>query len=117
MSLREMARRASVPAARNPADVLIAAYSAAVANAYLALARGDTVAAGVFHRYVSQRFHGDAVTGIARQLPAGAAEQQVLLQRAGPAVVDRKRDADIVERQLGWRDGFAGDRSHRFQTQ
>ena len=43
MSLREMARRASVPAARNPADVLIAAYSAAVANAYLALARGDTV--------------------------------------------------------------------------
>ena len=43
MSLREMARRASVAAPRNRADALIAAYSAAVASAYLALARGDTV--------------------------------------------------------------------------
>ena len=42
MSLREMARRASVAAPRNAADARIAAYSAAVANAYLALARGDT---------------------------------------------------------------------------
>ncbi len=43
MSLREMARRASVAAPRNTADALLAVYSAAVANAYLALARGDTV--------------------------------------------------------------------------
>ena len=43
MSLREMARRAGVAAPRNTADALIAAYSAAVASAYLALARADTV--------------------------------------------------------------------------
>ena len=43
MSLREMARRAGVAAPRNTADSLIAAYSAALASAYLALARGDTV--------------------------------------------------------------------------
>ena len=42
MSLREMARRAGVAAPRNAADALIAVYSAAVASAYLALARGDT---------------------------------------------------------------------------
>ena len=42
MSLREMARRAGVAAPQNPADALIGVYSAAVANAYLALARGDT---------------------------------------------------------------------------
>jgi hypothetical protein len=41
--LREMARRASAAAPRNRADALVALYSAAVANAYLALARGDTV--------------------------------------------------------------------------
>jgi hypothetical protein len=43
MSLREMARRARIAPPRNTADALIAVYSAAVANAYLALARGDTV--------------------------------------------------------------------------
>jgi hypothetical protein len=43
ISLREMARRASAAAPRNTADSLIDVYSAAVAGAYLALARGDTV--------------------------------------------------------------------------
>ena len=38
-----MARRAGVAAPRNTTDALIAAYSAAVASAYLALARADTV--------------------------------------------------------------------------
>jgi serine/threonine-protein kinase len=41
-SLREMARRAGVAASGNTADALMAAYAAAVAGAYLALARGDT---------------------------------------------------------------------------
>ena len=43
MALREMARRASTAAPQNPADSLIDVYTAAVASAYLALARGDTV--------------------------------------------------------------------------
>jgi tetratricopeptide (TPR) repeat protein len=43
LSLREMARRASVAAPRNTADSLIAVYSTELASAYLALARGDTV--------------------------------------------------------------------------
>ena len=43
MSLREMARGAGAAAPRNTADAQSAAYSAAVGNAYLALARGDTV--------------------------------------------------------------------------
>ena len=42
MSLREMARRASIAAPRNRADAQLAAYSTALASAYLALARGDT---------------------------------------------------------------------------
>ncbi|MDF2773131.1 MAG: protein kinase, partial [Geminicoccaceae bacterium] len=42
LSLREMARRVGVAAPRSTADSLIAAYSAALASAYLALARGDT---------------------------------------------------------------------------
>ena len=44
MSLREMARRAVSAPTRNAADALTAAYSAHVANAYLALAQGDTAA-------------------------------------------------------------------------
>ena len=43
ISLREMARRASAAPPRNTADSLIGVYTAAVASAYLALARGDTV--------------------------------------------------------------------------
>jgi len=42
VSLREMARRAIAAAPRNTADSLLDVYSAAVAGAYLALARGDT---------------------------------------------------------------------------
>jgi len=42
VSLREMARSASVVTTRSSADAQRATYSAAVANAYLALARGDT---------------------------------------------------------------------------
>jgi tetratricopeptide (TPR) repeat protein len=42
MSLREMARRVGVVGSRNAADTLSALYSTAMANAYLALARGDT---------------------------------------------------------------------------
>jgi serine/threonine-protein kinase len=41
-SLREMARRAGVAAPPNTVDALLGVYSTAVANAYLALARGDT---------------------------------------------------------------------------
>ena len=44
MSLREMARHAAEATPRNRADALTAAYSTAVANAYLSLARGDTAA-------------------------------------------------------------------------
>ncbi|HEX7977982.1 MAG TPA: serine/threonine-protein kinase [Gemmatimonadaceae bacterium] len=42
MSLREMERRAAIAGPRSAVDARIAVYSAAVASAYLALARGDT---------------------------------------------------------------------------
>jgi eukaryotic-like serine/threonine-protein kinase len=45
MSLHEMVRRAEVLALDGARDSLLGAYSAAVARAYLALARGDTVEA------------------------------------------------------------------------